>query len=1243
MRFAVRLRALAGALVALLLVSGVLALDARADLLSPLHDLTPAAPDVPATPVAPTAAPVVAPVATGAATATAPAAKAAPPAAWGDLAPAFPGDLVVKQPDGSTFRAQLTGGEVGGALEVGGYSVTKRADGWWTYATSRQAGELVASAARVGLDARPAVAPHVGRTPNLWMKADGTDLRSQAFRQLQTAAWKASQEAAEAGGPRVFRFPVLMLATWFDESKGQTAPQFQDGSTPEKFKKVLDGFGGNPTGSLTEFYFENSYGQFLVQVDVFGPYVSQRSRQDPCYYGGIEAPEDPADDLDPLDSALGVGGGGAIGMAVEAVPQADKDVDFSKYDNDGDGFVDFTAILHSGADMAATGDPCNTWSHAIEAGLAGPLVEETVGLPHNSLHHGIPTTDGVFVDRLFTMPEMDLEIGVAAHEMAHALGEPDYYDTTYTSMGTGDWDLMAGGSWFGNPPGSNPTHFNPASKVFQGWVTPKVVTSDATDVVLRPRELSPRAGYTVKDVDPNIVLVPTKTIKVGEKDELDHTWTQDDVYGLAKAGDRYVIEGYYVENWSRSTNAAPFDPKMLRQPYFDRQALGSGLLVWHFDYYRRSNTYYGANDAGSDANRPQLDPMEFDFNDNTQELQLGTTRGEPQDLLAGAATGITSGTRLASPGIPQVTGTPQKGSTWTGVVTPAKADDHAFTVDANPANYRMRVTAKGVGDCKLQLLHDGKPFGGEVDAGSVADEEFIDVLQPAAGAWTARVSDFAACLQYDGAVTFSKPDDVFDTKGAADTWSNWTKKATGWAFTNVRPGGAEGLDTAVDAGDGTITLDLLHLAGGARDVSPGFITPGDVDAGRANAMSVPVFNNGDTPVASVEVIVKRGSAVVARGAVKDLGAYQRKAFTFSYTPAAEGPEALVATVDPSGRLAERSEANNSQRTVVEASPRGGRVLVVDDDGAADGEQTVTGALAALGIPFDVVREHADVATLKRYAAVVWEGGLERYQGQLDPDDRKAVAAYLDGGGKLLYASPRAAGALGEPPGSTNPTATDDMAPFAADYLGVEYRDTEQVGGGTVTGTGDILGSGAFAIDVFPGRPLQDVWAKAASKKGTATPIASWSKGGAGSLMGVKVQGTSGFRTVFLGFNPAQVVQGAAVTDVLGRSLSWLGVQPGGYPSGPAVLRHTSLRNAVKGAPLAVKAFTVGTTAAPVLHYRVKGAASWTTVTLARSRTGVWQATIPASAVTTRGVQYFLTAGSARDPFTADLPHFVAVA
>jgi M6 family metalloprotease-like protein len=1186
------------------------------------------------------------------------------PKVWGDAVPAFPGDIVVHQPDGSTFKANLTNAEIGGHLEVDGYTVTKRDDGWWTYAAEGAGGDgVTATASRVGLDARSAtLAPGIGRTPNVWAGPNGVDLRTAMLDQLRAASWKAQAQAAEAGGPRLFRFPVLMLATWWDAEAGQTGPQFQEGHDPEFFRKLLDGFGGNRHGTLTEFYFENSFGQFLVQVDVYGPYTSQRSRQDRCYYGDIEAPDDPLDDLDPLDTELGAGGGGAIGMAAEAVPQADKDVDFSQYDNDGDGFVDFTAILHSGPDMSATGDPCHTWSHAAQVSIASTIVEQQAGLPPGSARTGIPTTDGVQVDRVFTMPETDLEIGVAAHEMAHALGEPDYYNPSYTSMGTGDWDIMAGGSWFGNPPGSNPTGFNPASRVFQGWITPTVVHDDVRNVTLQPRELTPTAGYTADQPDPNVLLVPTQWIKVGDTDQYEHTWTENDVYGLVQDGDRgYVVEGFYVENWSRSVNSPPIHEDMTRAPYFDRQALASGAMAWHFDYVKRSSTYFGApNNAGSDFNRPQMDPLEWDRNDNTQELQLGLTRGEPEDLMWDAATGITSGTRQLPP-LPGLEGEPQAGSEFSGAVVPGTTSDNPFTVDDNPANYQLTVTAGGMGDCTLEVLHvvDGEEqsMGGTADSGAVGDEEVIRITQPPPGDYIARVGDFAACGQYAGTIEFSSPAEIFWTTGAADTWSNWSQKPTGWAITNVARGPAENLDHQADApGPEAITLDVIRVDDGETDVSPGYVTPvanaaggtDPVTAGKATPFRVPVFNNGGDTARDVAVTVRRSTAsgtVVARGTVT-VPPYSHTDFPFRATLPAEGPAKLVTVLAP-GANDDQDAGNNTQATDLWVGPKSPRVLVVDDDGSTDAEASATGALAALGIPYAVARNHVTAGTMQAYEAVVWEAGLERYQGQMDPTDRAEVAQYLDGGGKLLYASPRSAAALGEPVSRTNPLGTADMAPFLAEYFGVQYLDTEQVGGGEVRGLGDLFGSSTYATDVFPGRPLQDVWKATDSEAGPVTPVAGWNKGGEDALMAVRLDATAdygGFGTVFLGFNLSQLQRADDTVAVVGAVMDHFGVARGGYtaPSSP-VIHHTDLRNRVAGIAAPVKAVVVGGRSAPVLQYRAHGATSWTSVAMTAGRSPkTWQASIPAAAMTADGVEYRIVAGTVSEP-KAPLAHLIGVA
>ncbi|MGH2728298.1 MAG: CARDB domain-containing protein, partial [Actinomycetota bacterium] len=473
-------------------------------------------------------------------------------------------------------------------------------------------------------------------------------------------------------------------------------------------------------------------------------------------------------------------------------------------------------------------------------------------------------------------------------------------------------------------------------------------------------------------------------------------------------------------------------------------------------------------------------------------------------------------------------GKPDAPLSGSGVVVPTQTANYDFTVSNSPGNYRLRASVVGEGDCILTLLYkDGDEYSvaaGPVDGGFVGDEEITYVINPPAGEWRLEVGDFLACTQHEWKISFTplSPETIAaDTLGAADTWKNPQSDAdgnvtagspTGWAITNIGPKAYEGWEHASDAGGSPIiTLDILKLDKSEVDVSPGFAAAAlgktggtlPLNVGKATTLEVPVYNNGGKATKNVVVTVKTlAGETIGSKTIASLGGYERRVVKFAWTPTHEGPTHVVASVDPSHAIAEAHEGNNVQRTRLLVGPANPEVLVVDDDGSFDPEDTYLGALTALGVPFAVVHGHADAATLKKFDAVIWEAGLERYQGQLALGDRDAIRAYLDSGGRLWYVSPRAAAALGEAAGRTNPGGgTGEMIGLLRDYFGAKYVDTLQIGGGLVKGLGDAIGGKAqIKTDVFPGRPLQDQFDIAKSNFGVATKVLDWEKGPA---IGVK--------------------------------------------------------------------------------------------------------------------------------------------
>jgi len=156
----------------------------------------------------------------------------------------------------------------------------------------------------------------------------------------------------------------------------------------------------------------------------------------------------------------------AQGLCEDVIDAIDSLVDFSDYDNDGDGHADLIVITHTGSGAEYTNS--GIWSH--QWGIE------------------IQTRDGVWVSRYTMQPEYwgieyagsrDMTMGVYAHELGHGLfGLPDLYDTDGSSNGIGKWGLMAYGNWLGSSGlGDSPAHPCAQSLVQAGFIIPDTITA----------------------------------------------------------------------------------------------------------------------------------------------------------------------------------------------------------------------------------------------------------------------------------------------------------------------------------------------------------------------------------------------------------------------------------------------------------------------------------------------------------------------------------------------------------------------------------------------------------------------------------------------------------------------------------------------------------------------------------------------------------------------------------------------
>ncbi|MGN1245097.1 MAG: M6 family metalloprotease domain-containing protein [Muribaculaceae bacterium] len=376
--------------------------------------------------------------------------------------PAAPGFTTVTQPDGSKVTLQLVGDEfLNYQLTSDGYTITQTADGFYVY--MQKSGNALVATDVVAHDADSRTPQELELLQSLPKRlvAENAVEKAAASRQEFGSMMKShtNSVAPKAAEYDYNNFRGLVILAQYSDlafSRDDANAVFTDLVTKDNYQGVPAA--SNPdniepyTGSVRDYFYDNSLGKFSPQFDVVGPVTINYSK---TY-------------IKQTDYAQTV-----VGAVIDA---ANDLVDFSQYDSNGDGTVDMFYIIFAGYGSNFGGNNQNyVWPHAWS-------VSKYV--------------DGVYTGRYACSTEFyGYEpngvidgIGTICHEFSHVLGLMDEYDTDYSGGGgqshdPGDWSVMAGGSY--NNKGRTPVGYSALERMQAGFSLPTLI-SEVGDYSLNP-------------------------------------------------------------------------------------------------------------------------------------------------------------------------------------------------------------------------------------------------------------------------------------------------------------------------------------------------------------------------------------------------------------------------------------------------------------------------------------------------------------------------------------------------------------------------------------------------------------------------------------------------------------------------------------------------------------------------------------------------------------------------------------
>ena len=382
--------------------------------------------------------------------------------------PAIPTPQKVTQPNGEQLTVIIKGDEFHHYMTTAdGYTIVKNDQGYYTYGTLLN-DEVVASKI-IARDADKRSASDAA-----WLQATGKNLKSASKIAAGIKARAQRDALPHLNTINYNNFHGLVILVEFNDShftRSDVQTFYDNMINQENYSGYTNEDGstnpyGNCTGSVRDYFHDNSNGIFTPQFDIAGPFEVPYSVEQGDQY--------------------------AYNIFLSAIQKANPTVDFSQYDLDNNGAVDLVYFIY--ADTPSSSDPDHP-NHIW---------------PHRSSMYSYVKYDGKYIRDYACSAEYIYGkssgifdgIGTICHEFSHVLGLPDLYDTNEDNDATtggeaqhpGEWDLMAGGNYQNNA--RTPVAYSLYDRYATGFANYQIIKAEG-EYTLNPTSTTGQ-GYILK-------------------------------------------------------------------------------------------------------------------------------------------------------------------------------------------------------------------------------------------------------------------------------------------------------------------------------------------------------------------------------------------------------------------------------------------------------------------------------------------------------------------------------------------------------------------------------------------------------------------------------------------------------------------------------------------------------------------------------------------------------------------------